>query len=139
MNFNFGKKKPDIKQYAIIGIILSSIVAALSQCSGISENNIWDIFDEVQRKFFPQTILNEFIIKDKEKLDRRIERDVDRAIDKVTPEYDKIIQEADKKYKEKYVEKKIDESVCYTEECKSLGGEMRICSPWAEGCVDPTK
>lgn len=133
-NFNFGKKKPDIKQYAIVGIILSSIIAALSQCSGISENSIWDLFDEIQRKYFPQTILNEFIIKDDEKLKRRIERDVDRAIEKVTPEYDRIIREADQKYKEKYLEKPIDENVCYTDECKSLGGEIRICAPWVKDC-----
>ena len=40
--FNFGKKKPDIKKYAIIGIVLSSIIAALSQCSGVSQNGLWD-------------------------------------------------------------------------------------------------
>jgi hypothetical protein len=75
-NFNFGKKKPDIKQYAIIAIILSVITATLSQCTGISQNNLWDILDEIQRKYFPQTILNEFIIQDDEKLKRRIDRDV---------------------------------------------------------------
>ena len=80
-NFNFGKKKPDIKQYAIISVVLSTIIATLSQCTGISQNNIWDLLDEVQRKYFPQTILNEFILKDPEKLDRRIHRDVDREID----------------------------------------------------------
>ena len=62
--FNFGKKKPDIKQYAIIGIVLSSVIAALSQCTGIHENNLWDLLDEIQRRYFPQTIINEFIIKD---------------------------------------------------------------------------
>ena len=79
-NFNFSNKKPDIKQYAIIGIVLSSIIATLSQCTGISQNNIWDLLDEVQRRYFPGTILNEFVIKDPEKLDRRIHRDVDAAI-----------------------------------------------------------
>ena len=79
-NFNFGKKKPDIKQYAIIGIVLSSIIATLSQCTGISENGLWDLLDEVQRRYLPGTILNEFVIKDPEKLDRRIKRDVDAAI-----------------------------------------------------------
>jgi hypothetical protein len=134
--FNFGKKKPNIKQYAIIGIVLSSIVAVLSQCSGVSENSVWDLFDEIQRKYFPQTILNEFIIKDDEKLNRRIKRDVDNAIQKVTPEYDRIIEEADKKYQPKKLEKPVDDSVCYTDECKSLGGEIRICSPWIDSCKE---
>jgi hypothetical protein len=133
-NFNFGNKKPDIKQYAIIGIVLSSIIAILSQCTGVSENGLWDLFDEIQRKYFPQTILNEFIIKDPEKLNRRIGRDVDRAIQNVTSEYDRIIEEADQKYKPKYVDEKNDESVCYTDECKSLAPPMRICAVWVEDC-----
>jgi hypothetical protein len=131
---NFGKKKPDIKQYAIIGIALSSIIAVLSQCTGVSENGLWDLLDEIQRKYFPQTILNEFILKDPEKLERRIKRDVDQALDQVTPEYDRIIREAGQKYQPKFLEKNIDESVCYTDECKALGGEMRICAPWVSGC-----
>jgi len=133
-NFNFGNKKPDIKQYAIIGIVLSSIIAILSQCTGVSENGLWDLFDEIQRKYFPQTILNEFIIKDPEKLNRRIGRDVDKAIQNVTSEYDHIIREADQKYKPKYVDEKNDESVCYTDECKALAPPMRICAVWVEDC-----
>ncbi len=85
-NFNFGKKKPDIKQYAIIAVVLSTIIVTLSQCTGIKQDSIWDILDEAQRKYFPQTILNEFIIQDDEKLKRRIDRDLNRAIIDVTPE-----------------------------------------------------
>lgn len=129
-NFNFGKKKPDVKQYAIVGIVLSSIIAALSQCTGVSEDGLWDLLDEVQRKYFPQTIINEFIIKDPEKLERRIKHDVDRAIDDVTPEYDRIISDYTKKYKQKYVEKAPDGS----EAQKLLGGEMRICAVWIDDC-----
>ena len=128
--FNFGKKKPDIKQYAIIAIVLSSIIAALSQCTGVSENGLWDLLDEIQRKYFPQTILNEFILKDPEKLNRRVQRDVDRAIDEVTPEYNRIIQEADRRYKQRYSEKPPDGS----EAQRLLGGEMRICAVWVDDC-----
>lgn len=134
--FNFGNKKPDIKTYAIVGIVLSSVIAILSQCTGVTENNLWDILDEIQRKYFPQTIINEFVIKDSEKLNRRIERDVDNAIKKVTPEYDRIISESDKKYQPKYIESPIDNSVCYTDECKSLGGEIRKCAPWIDSCKE---
>ena len=132
--FNFGKKRPDIKQFAIVGIVLSTIIATLSQCTGVSENGIWDLLDEIQRKYFPQTIINEFVIKDPEKLNRRINRDVNQAIDQVTPEYDRIISEADQKYKPKYIDETNDESVCYTDECKSLAPPMRICSSWVEWC-----
>jgi len=126
--FNFGKKKPDIKQYAIIGIILSSIIAALSQCTGIHENNLWDLLDEIQRKYFPQTILNEFVLKDPEKLNRRIKRDVDAAI----AEYERLTGD-DGKVKipsPRYSEKPPDGSYAQS----VLGGEMRICAPWVDDC-----
>ena len=135
MNFNFGNKKPNIKQYAIIGIVLSTLIATLSQCTGVSQNGLWDLLDEIQRKYFPPNYINPFILEDPEKLKRRIQRDVGKAIDKVIPEYDRIIREADQKYKPRYFEKPIDASVCHTEECKALGGEMRICAPWVENCV----
>lgn len=124
-------KKPDIKQYAIIGIVLSTVIATLSQCTGINEKNLWDLLDEIQRKYFPQTILNEFILKDPEKLNRRIQRDVDRAID----DYWRQIGEKPVEVPAPiFSEKPIDNSVCYTEECKKLGGEMRLCAPWVENC-----
>jgi hypothetical protein len=127
-NFNFGKKKPDIKQYAIIGIVLSSIIATLSQCTGIKQDSIWDLLDEVQRRYFPQTILNDFIIKDPEKLDRRIKRDVDAAI----AEYERLTGD-DGKVKipsPRYSEKPPDGSYAQS----VLGGEMRLCAPWVDDC-----
>jgi hypothetical protein len=127
-NFNFGKKKADIKQYAIIGIVLSSIIATLSQCTGVSQNNIWDLLDEVQRRYFPQTILNEFILKDPEKLDRRIHRDVDAAI----AEYERLTGDDGKVRmpKPRYSEKPPDGSYAQS----VLGGEMRLCAPWVDDC-----
>ena len=126
-NFNFGNKKPDIKQYAIIGIVLSSIIATLSQCTGISQNNIWDLLDEVQRRYFPGTILNEFVIKDPEKLDRRIHRDVDRAIDDYWTQSGLSKAEVSKpRYSEKPPDGSYAQSV--------LGGEMRLCAPWVDDC-----
>ena len=131
--FNFGNKKTK-KQLIIVGIILSTLIAALSQCSKISENTLWDLLDEIQREFFPQTIINEVILKDPDKINRRVERDVTRAIDQVTPEYDRIIREADKKYQSRYIEEKNDESLCYTDECKALAPPMRLCAGWLDDC-----
>ena len=126
--FKFGKQKPDIKQYAIIGIVLSSIIGLLSQCTGINQNNIWDLLDEVQRRYFPQTIINDFIIKDPEKLDRRIHRDVDAAI----AEYERLTGDDEKVRipKPRYSEKPPDGSYAQS----VLGGEMRLCAPWVEDC-----
>jgi hypothetical protein len=126
-NFNFGKKKPDIKQYAIIGIVLSSIIATLSQCTGISQNNIWDLLDEVQRRYFPQSIINDFIIKDPERLDRRVHRDVDRAIDDYWKQSGLSKAEVSKpRYSDKPPDGSYAQSV--------LGGEMRLCAPWVDDC-----
>jgi hypothetical protein len=130
INFNFGKKKPDKKQLIILSVVLSSIIAALSQCTGASEDGLWDLLDEIQRTYFPQTILNEIFIQDPNKVERRVKRDVDRAIDEVTPEYDRIIEESNKRYKPRYSEKAPDGS----EAQKLLGGEMRICAVWVDDC-----
>jgi hypothetical protein len=133
MNFNFGKKSKSIFQYAIIGIVFTSIVTGVSRCTKIPEEQLYDIVDEVQRKL-PGKPLNDYIITDPVLLDRRVKRDVDRAIRVVAPEYDRIISDYDKKYKQKYVEEKNDETLCYTDECKTLAPPMRICSPWIDDC-----
>lgn len=132
-NFQFGKKKPDKKQLIIVGVVISSIIATLSQCTGVSEHGLWDLLDELQRKYLPQGILNEIILQDPNKVNRRVDRDIDRALKDVTKEYDRIIAESDKKYKPRYLEEKNDESLCYSEDCKRLAPPMRICSPVFEG------
>jgi hypothetical protein len=133
-NFNFGKKKPDKKQIIIVSIVLSGIVATLSQCTGISSNHLWDLLDEVQRTLFPQTIINDILLQDPNIVKRRVKRDVTRTIDAITPEYDRIIAEANKKFRSEYVDETNDESVCHTDQCKALTPPMRICSVWVDTC-----
>ena len=132
-NFQFGKKKPDKKQLIIVGVVVSTLIAGLSQCTGVSESGLWDLLDELQKKYLPQGILNEIILQDPNKVNRRVERDVDKAIRDVTWDYDRIISDYDQKYKQKYLEEKNDESLCYSEDCKKLAPPMRICSPVFEG------
>ena len=132
-DFQFGKKKSSIFRYAIIGVILISVVTGISQCTHIPEEKIYDIVDQIQRKI-PGKPLNDWIITDPILLDRRIKGDVNMAIDAVNPEYNRIISEYAKKYEQRYIEYPIDKSVCYTDECKKLGGEMRICAPWVDSC-----
>ena len=132
-DFQFGKKKSSIFRYAIIGVILTSVVTGISQCTHIPEEKIYDIVDQIQRKI-PGKPLNDWIITDPILLDRRIKGDVNRAIDAVNPEYNRIISEYGKKYEQRYIEYPIDKSVCYTDECKKLGGEMRICAAWVDFC-----
>ncbi len=132
-NFNFGKKRPDKKQIILISVILSGIVATLSQCTGASQERLWDLLDEVQRTLFPQTIINDVIRQDPNFIKRRVERDVDKAILK----YELLTGDdgTSRIPLSRLIEKSLDTSKCYTEECKKLGGEMRLCSPWMLDCT----
>ena len=131
-NFNFGKKRPDKKQLIIISAILSGIVATLSQCTGVSPERLWDLLDEVQREFFPQTIINDVLLQDPGVVDRRVERDVDKAI----REYEELTKDTEppRVPLPRLIERPLDTYKCYTEECKKLGGEMRLCAPWVDTC-----
>lgn len=133
MKFNFHFGKPNKKNIIIFSITISIIISSLSQCTKISEDSYWDLLDEIQRKYFPQSTLNEIIIKDNNKLERRIKRDVTSSIEKVTKEYDEIIKNADKKYKPKFIEEE-NNSLCTSDNCKKLLPSMRICSHWIDDC-----
>jgi hypothetical protein len=132
-NFNFGKKKSDKKQIILISVILSGIVATLSQCSGVSSERLWDLLDEVQRSLFPQTIINDVLLQDPGVVERRVERDVDKAI----REYERLTRHSEppRVPLPRLIKKSLDNSKCYSKECKSLGGEIRLCAPWKEDCV----
>jgi hypothetical protein len=137
-NFNFGKKKPDKKQIIIISAILSGIVATLSQCTGAPQERLWDLLDEVQRQFFPQTIINDVLLQDPAVVERRVQRDVDKAI----LDYERLTRDSDppRVPLPRLIEKTPDEALCYSEECKKLGGEMRLCAPWVDDCTqEPVK
>jgi len=138
-NFQFGNKKPDKREIIKVSIIVSLLISIISAFSGITENKLWDLLDEFQRKYLPLGILNEIIIQDPDKVNRRTERDVDKAIDIVTKEYDRIVAEENKKYQPQYIEEKNDESLCYSEDCKKLAPPMRMCSPVFEGIDCPVK
>ena len=126
INFQFGNKKPDKREIIKVSIIVSLLIAALSTFTGISETKLWDLLDEFQRKHLPLGILNELIIRDPEKTERRVTRDVDAAIEKYLTENpgDPIIP------RPRLVEKPPDGS----EAQKLLGGEMRLCAPWIDDC-----
>jgi hypothetical protein len=133
-NFNFGKKKPDKKQIILISIVLSGIVATLSQCSGVPQERLWDLLDEVQRSLFPQTIINDILLQDPGVVERRVERDVDKAI----REYEALTKDSEppRVPLPRLIEKAPDNS----EAQRLLGGEMRLCAPWVDNCTqEPVK
>jgi hypothetical protein len=128
-NFHFGK--PSKKTIITTSIVLSAIIAALSQCTGIHENNLWDLLDEIQRKYFPQTSINRVITEDPDKVKRRVERDVKNAIDDYWRQSGLSKAEV---YKPRYIEEENDETLCYSDECKALAPPMRLCAPWLDNC-----
>jgi hypothetical protein len=130
--FNFGKKKVDKKTAIIITAVISTIIATLSQCTGVSQKTLWDLLDEAQRTLFPQTIINDVLKENPEVLDRRIKRDVDRAI----RDYEDLTKDSEPSRipLPRLIERAPDEALCYSDECKALGGEMRLCAPWLDTC-----
>ena len=127
---------PDVSSKRIKSIIFGSIavliIVSLSGWLKMSEKELWKIYTLILQQL---GLSYELPRKEREKeLEARIELEVDRAIRDVIPEYDRIIVEADKKYKPIYIDEVNDETLCYTEECKSLAPPMRICAPWVSGC-----
>jgi hypothetical protein len=124
--------KKQVINFAIIGVILTSLVGTLTKCTGIDEIHWYDLIDEIQRKHFPNSQLNDYIIKDPQLLDRRVKRDVDKAI----ADYERLTGD-DGRVRippPRYSEKPVDTSMCYTDDCKALGGEIRLCAPWVPDC-----
>jgi hypothetical protein len=127
---------PDVSSKKIKSVIFSSIIVlmiiALSGWLKISEKDLWKIYTLILQQFglsheLPRT-------ESEKELDARIELEVDGAIRDVIAEYERIIAEADKKYKPIYIDEVNDETLCYTEECKSLAPPMRLCAPWIDDC-----
>ena len=128
LNFHFGKKKASLKTL----VILSLIVASLSSCLKIEEKTIWDIVYEYLQTYQP----NSPLIPELQKDPGIVERDVERTVDRAIREYERLT--GDDGYatipEPRRSEKPVDTSVCYTDECRALGGEIRICAPWVDNC-----
>ena len=119
-----------IKGFVIISII-AMIIAGLSGKFKFDEKQLWKIYMAVVEQLGLRPQLPD--IKDEQKLlEAEIELEVDQAIRK----YERLT--GDDGYvripSPNYSEKPVDETVCYTDECKSLGGEMRLCAPWTLDC-----
>ena len=126
-NFQFGKKPKTIFRYTIIGVVFTSLVTGVSQCTHIPEERIYDVVDQVQRKL-PGKPLNDYIINDPILLDRRIKRDVDSAI----LEYERLTGDdgSVRMSPPHSSEKPPDGSNAQ----KLLGGELRLCGSWVPDC-----
>jgi hypothetical protein len=131
---------PTLNPKYVKGFIISSVILLLiSGVSGwlqIDEKQLWKIYSAIIQHFGLSHEIPKLPDNEKE-IESRVELEVDRAL----REYE-ILTGDDGTVripKPKFIEKQIDTQVCYTEECQSLGGEMRLCSPWVEDCKEPTK
>ena len=122
----------NLKGFFIVSIIII-LIASLSNWIKIDEKQLWKAYQLLIEKLNLKYEIPE-ILDNEKRIDAKVELEVDKALRDVYPEYDRIIEEDNKKYQPKFIEKNIDESVCYTDECKKLGGEMRICAPWIDSC-----
>lgn len=135
----------------IISAIISSMILWLTvnlKGCGISESDIWKFYYEIQ-KFIKWDLPNESdllkeirdqmnrkTIEDPELLDYRVKRQLDDAI----REYERSIGDygVSRIPLPRYIEKPINPEL-QTGESKLLGGEMRLCAPWVDGCPDESK
>lgn len=132
-----GKLKilPSLRFKSIGGFILISIVtiiiANLSGALKLNERDLWKIYNVLIARFGLQQQLPD--IRDNEKqLDAQIELEVDKAIrdyERLTGDDGRVRIPPPRRS-----EKPIDNSVCYTDDCKALGGEIRICASWVDDC-----
>ncbi len=69
-------------RWVVISLVITTIVLGVSRCTGLSEEKIWILIDQIQRnvKYSPKE-LNEYIIKTPELLNSRVKYDVDSAIE----------------------------------------------------------
>jgi hypothetical protein len=137
-----GKLKvlPTLSPKYVKGFIISSVILLLiSGLSGwlkMDEKQLWKIYNAIIQHFG----LTHEIPKPKD-VEKEIESRVELEVDKAIRDYELLTGDTStvKIPSPKYIEKPIDNSLCYTEECKKLGGEIRLCAPWILDCVDTSE
>ena len=80
VDIDLGREETTVYEYAIIGVILD-ILRALMIRFGVSPRNAMRVIDNINRKFFPGGKVNDYIIRDEEWLDVRVEGDITDAVE----------------------------------------------------------
>lgn len=112
---------------SIIGIIIAGLAGTLK----LNEKDLWKIYNLLIARFNLQHELPE-VKNNQKQLEAQIELEVDKAI----REYERLTGDDGtvRLPSPRYSERPVDSSVCYTDECRALGGEMRLCAPWVDNC-----
>jgi len=116
---------------SIIAVVIVAVVVFLSGWLKIEEKELWKFYNSIIQHFGLKENLPD--IKNNKKLEANIESEVDRAIE----EYNRLTGYSNEPRipLPRLIEVAPDSSLCYSEECKKLGGEMRLCAPWREDCI----
>ena len=129
-NFQIGKKKVSTKDMMIVSGVLAFVVSGVASFSNLPKQKIWCGIDQLTRPL-KIAILEDVKLKIDEIIACRAKQTVDDAIDKFKKQTGwKPVQITPPLYSEEAV----DPIVCYTDNCQSLGGQMRLCSQWIPGC-----
>jgi hypothetical protein len=124
-----------INKSSVIAGLLIVAVGMLATYLKVTDENLWKVYMLVQQKFgvnYRNRELDEKFRNNEKLLDFLVTTEVDSALEK----YNQLPgnEPQVKIPKPIYSEKPVDVTVCYTEACKTLGGEMRLCAPWAKDC-----
>ena len=122
------------KKAVIAGLILFT-VGIISSCLKVNNDVFWRLYAVIQGQLgssYQNNEINKKFKNDEKLLKFFITAEVDKALNDYNQQPEN--QERVKLPKPIYSEKPADTTVCYTDACKSLGGEMRLCAPWVEDC-----
>ena len=120
----------------IVSAILAIVVGGIAQFTNMPKEKVWCAVDQLTRQLNID-ILEETKLKIIEIVRCRAQQAVDKGIDDYKNNYEII---TGKKWKPVeitpplYSEEEIDKTVCYTGPCQELGGAIRLCSQWVDGC-----
>jgi hypothetical protein len=79
LNFHFGKKETTMKTWVQLTLLIHGGIPFLARLLHVKESSLYAFLDEIVRKYFPQSVVNEFFIKDDKLLSERIDRDLSNA------------------------------------------------------------
>ena len=125
----------EINKKAVIAGLILFTVGIISSCLKINNDIFWRLYSQIQSQLGNNYQNNEINrkFKNNEKL---LGFFITAEVDKALTNYNQQAGNEEKVILPKpiYSEKPVDTSVCYTQDCKTLGGEMWLCAPWVEDC-----
>ena len=124
-----------INKSSVIAVLIACAIGLLSLYLKVNKDSLWKLYIQLQEQLNPKYHNEELDKKfrgDEKLLNFLVTTTVDKALDNYNQQirYDGKVRLP----KPTYTEKSVDTAVCYTNDCKSLGGEMRLCAPWVANC-----